>query len=62
MLAEKGETWRWRRMRREEVNVDVKMKEDVQEVAHDKRRLSPLPAGESLMMVEYHPSLRLEMA
>jgi hypothetical protein len=60
VLAEKGETWRWRRMRREEVNVDVKMKEDVQEVAHDKRRLSPLPAGESL--VEYHPSLRLEMA
>ena len=49
MLAEKGETWRWRR---EEVNVDVKMKEDVQEVAHDKRRLSPLPAGESLVMVE----------
>ena len=44
MLAEKGETWRWRRMRREEVNVDVKMKEDVQEVTHDKRRLSPLPA------------------
>ena len=44
------------------MNVDVKMKEDVQEVAHDKRRLSPLPAGESLMMVEYHPSLRLEMA